>query len=120
MLIGQIVELCVTAFREIEAVPIALLLAAIFKLIISNLLVILSRQALLVVLTTGYVEATVILFRIKFLEDVRQVLKPLQRLVDRIMLIFFLERWEFNAHEIEKTVIEVGGNRIAFSLDVLS
>jgi len=41
-------------------------------------------------------------------------------LEDRIMLIFFLERREFNAHEIEKTVIEGGGNRIAFTLDVLS
>jgi hypothetical protein len=73
-----------------------------------------------VVLTTGILEAAVILFRIKFLEDVREVLKPLQLLVDRIMLIFFLEGREFNAHEIEKTVIEVGGNLIAFTLNVLS
>ena len=96
-----------------------MLLKAIFKFIISDLLISFCRQALLVILTTGILKV-VILFRIKFFEDVRKVLESLQLMVDRIIIIFCLGCRDFNPHEIEKTVIEVGDNRITFFHDIIS
>ena len=119
MLIRKIIELCISAFRELEAVSKTLLLGAIFKFIVSDLLLNLSRQALLVILTTEILKV-VILFRIKFFEDVRKVLETLRLLVDRIMVIFLLGCRDVNPHEIENTVIEVGDNRFTFFLDILS
>jgi hypothetical protein len=119
VLIRKIIELCISAFRELEAVSKTLLLGAIFKFIVSDLLLNLSRQALLVILTTEILKV-VILFRIKFFEDVRKVLETLRLLVDRIMVIFLLGCRDVNPHEIENTVIEVGDNRFTFFLDILS
>ena len=97
-----------------------MLLGAIIKVVISDLLINLSRrQTLLAVLAAG-IFILVVLIRIQIFEDFRKVLEALQLLVDKVMVIFIFGSRDLIIHEIEKAVIEVGDYRLSFLLDILS